>query len=167
MKTFVTGEVLTAADTNVYLVNCISVVKPANESVTSSITFQDDDDFQVTVAANSTYEVRFMLRTDGSTAGDLKIEFVAPASASFEYALVRLQTGASDGTAVALQACSIGDAPAIGTIGSGTTTPVLINGTLIVAGTAGTFKLQWAQNTSSATATRILSRSHMVLNRIS
>jgi hypothetical protein len=40
-------------------------------------------------------------------------------------------------------------------------------GILIVASTAGTFQLQWAQNTSNASATRIFSNSYLCLRRVS
>lgn len=167
MKTFVTGEVLTAADTNVYLSNSIAAIKTANESVTSSTTLQDDDELLVTVAANSTYEVSCVLRYDGATAGDINIQFVVPASATFDFSISRLQTGASDATADAEDSGSATAALGLGTIGSGTTATANIRGLLIVAGTAGTFKLQWAQLVSNATATRILTRSYLVCRRIS
>ena len=39
-------------------------------------------------------------------------------------------------------------------------------GLLVVAGTAGTFKLQWAQNTSNATATRVFGDSFLRLTPV-
>lgn len=165
LKTFVTGEVLTAADVNTYLVNSVGVRKTANESVTSSTTLQDDDELFVSVAANFTYEVSCMLKYDGATTGDFKIQWNVPASATFDYSILRLQTGASDATAVALDYGQENVDMVMGAIGSGTTATAMILGTLIVAGTAGTFGLKWAQGTSSATATRILTRSMLVARR--
>jgi hypothetical protein len=168
LKTFTTGEVLTAADTNLYLVNTTAVVKSANESVTSSTTLQDDDELSVSVAANSTYEVTCFLKYDGPTAADLKCQWVVPASATFDFALMRLATtaGAFTDDATDWNTDSAAGSFLIGTIGSGTNAAALFHGVLIVGATAGTFKLQWAQSTSDATPTRILARSTLVLRRI-
>lgn len=166
VKDFAVGEVLTSSDVDVWL-SRLAVVKSANESVTSSATLQDDDELTLTVATNSTYEVDCLLKYDGATTGDLKFQFVIPASASFDFRALRLQTGASDPTAVALEYGNQAGSMGVGCIGSGTTASCDIHGTLITAGTGGTFKLQWAQNTSDATATRIFARSFLKAVRIS
>jgi hypothetical protein len=41
-----------------------------------------------------------------------------------------------------------------------------VHGLLVVGGTAGTVKLQWAQNTSNVTATILKSGSFLVLRRV-
>jgi hypothetical protein len=167
MKNFTAGEVLTESDLDVYCVNSIGAVKTSTESVTSSTTLQDDNDLTVTVAANSTYEVSCFLKYDGPAAADLKIQFSVPASAAFEYGVVKLQSGASDATSVAHEFGSQAGSTIVGTIGSGTNAACRVVGTLEVAGTAGTFKLQWAQNTSDPTAVRVWARSFLICRRIS
>ena len=155
LKTFVDGEVLTSADVNTYLVNTLYAVKASDESVTSSTTLQDDEHLFASVAANSVYEVTVALRGTANSSGDLKVQFAGPAGAT------GLFGAGKDHSCVTLGTPN-------GPISLSTATPdtVFFMGTLTVGGTAGTFKLQWAQNTSNATATTLQAGSYMVLRRI-
>lgn len=171
MKTFVTSDVLTASDTNVYLVNTIVAIKTATESVTSSTVLQDDDQLTVSVLASSTYEVFCQVFYDGNPAGDIKYDFVGPAGATFVASCHRLTTGAtalSDATApMSVDQYTMGTPIGVGAVTTGNTATTTFRGLLVVSSTAGTFKLQWAQNTSSGTATRVFANSYMVLRRVS
>jgi hypothetical protein len=53
----------------------------------------------------------------------------------------------------------------MGTIASGTSSAVHVAGIIRVGATGGTFKLQWAQGTSSATATRVFVNSFLRCTR--
>jgi hypothetical protein len=161
-----TNDVPTATDFNVWLTNVISAVKTATESLTSNTTLQDDDELIVTVAANSTYELTCMLRYDAATAGDLQFKFVGPAGATGTITCNRFNVGAASTGDDTVSSDPIGNVVTAGGLGAGFDTPVAATGLLKVAGTAGTFKLQWAQNTSSGTATRIFADSFIVLRRI-
>jgi hypothetical protein len=167
LKTFVTGEVLTAADVNLYLSNNIFARKTATETVTSSTTLQDDDNLTVSVAANSVYEVTCLLRYTAVQAADLKFQFVGPASATLHAGVHRLGTGAADEATDALEYLDISDVTTSGGLGNTFDTAVKIQGLLVVAGTAGTFKLQWAQDTSNATGTELRTGSYLCLRRVS
>jgi len=162
-----TGQVLTSSDVNVWLANILFARKTANESVTSSTAMQNDDELFVSVAANSSYEVSSYIRYDGATAGDMDFQFTGPAGAVFSAGISRLLSTAaavSDDVTDTLEDLSV--AAAAGCLGAGVPTAVMVQGILIVGGTAGTFRLQWTQHASSVTATRVLTRSYLVLRRV-
>lgn len=141
--------------------------KTADQSVTSSITKVDDTHLSGSVLANGVYIVRWSLRTDGATAGDLRYAFVGPGAATMAWESAGL--AAADATNVApsiTDVAAIGTDAVHGTIGTGSTTRVDGSGLLLVSSTAGTFKLQWAQGTSSATATRVLTGSWMFARQV-
>jgi hypothetical protein len=167
LKTFVTGEVLTASDTNVYLKNTLYAEKTATETVTSSTAFQDDDHMTVSVAANSVYELTFQFIYDGATGGDLKYQFVGPAGATASLSVNRLQTAAASSVDDAIDTMGISTAQVVGALGAGTFCTSFGRGLVRVSSTAGTFKVQWAQNTSSGTATSLFADSYICLRRVS
>lgn len=165
LKTFTAGEVLTADDVNTYLVNTIVARKSATESVLDSSTYQDDDDLSVSVAANSTYEFTLALRYDASTTGDIKFQLVGPAGSTIEGVMVKNHASASSTTDVTVKEYS-GAESAAG-LGAGTTMALEVIGLAVIAGTAGTFKLQWAQNVADAAVpTRVFSNSYICLRRV-
>lgn len=166
LKTFTVGEVLTAADTNLYLVNTLAVRKTATEQVTSSTTLQNDDELLLSVAANSTYEFSGMLIFDGATAGDLKYQFTGPASATLDAVANQITEAGTISSSDQVIGFNISTPVITGAVGTGTNVHVPMSGILVVAGTAGTFQLQWAQGTSSVTGTRIFANSYLVLRRI-
>jgi len=144
------------------------VRKTATESVTSSATLQDDDQLTLAVVANTVYTLLGLILYDGGTTGDFKFAFVIPASATLDYAAQIPPTAATTaaGNTVNNSAFTDADTLGLGAVGAGTTLAVPIMGLLVVAGTAGTFKLQWAQNTSNATATRVFGDSFLRLTPV-
>lgn len=143
-----------------------TVVKTADESVTSSIVLQDDNELLFTAAANATYEVWAFLHYIGVNAGGiLKIGWAGPASATFDWTASGLATGAI-ATTGNLDASYLSLASTI-TLGGGANDVVARpSGLLVTSATSGTFKLQWAQGTSSATATTVKAGSFLAYRRI-
>jgi hypothetical protein len=139
--------------------------KTATESVTSSATLQNDDELFVSVEANAIYTVVACLFYDGATAGDFKFSFTGPSGYSFDYAATIAPTAATTaaGNTVNNSAFAETDTLGVGAVGAGTTLVVPIQGILVISSTAGTFQLQWAQNASSATATRVFAPSFLDL----
>jgi hypothetical protein len=162
---YVTGNVPSAAEVNSWFVNILFARKTANETINSQATFQDDDHLFVSVEANAIYHVIIELREASQTTDDFKLQFTGPAGFSF--------AGNARGpntTAAALQDIYateyVSGTLAFGGIG-GNNLAVSIQGLLITSGTAGTFRLQWAQNTSGASGTTVLANSFMLLRRVS
>jgi hypothetical protein len=164
IPTWSVGQVLAASDVNNWFVP-LAAYRTSTQSVTSSTTLVNDNALFVTVAANAVYRGELVLIYDGDTAGDLKAAWTVPASATISTAFA---TGLSGSAAAATDDLVTGasNTPQFGALGSGTNCAALYIFILTTSGTSGTLQFQWAQNTSSATATRVFAGSHLVLQRI-
>lgn len=132
--------------------------KASNESVTSNTTLQDDNDFSFSLGANQTYEIFAMIRVSCADNGLLKMQFAGPTGAS-EFINVFVNRSAQDDVSWVTSPTT---AYQVATSAVSNTTDVLmLNGTITTVATSGTFKLQWAQQLSSTTATTYYSGSYM------
>lgn len=144
-----------------------TVVKGANESVTSSATLQADDALLFAVPAAGTYLIELHLVTFGSTAGDLRL------GATFPTGTCRMFVDALDVTTTAVNgtvsrqttAITSGVDPGIG-IGVAAAEEYAVVRFILVATGTGTFTLMWAQSVSNATATTIRADSHLKWERV-
>lgn len=165
-KVFSVNETLTSADVNEYFAQQIIAIKTADESVTSSTTVQDDNHLSMTLNANSNYWLDGILIIDGAVGGDFKLQFVVPSGT------IRYLSDAGDSaiTATLMEVDRNWKAGSLttimGTVASGTSTIVPVMGIIRTAASGGTFKLQWAQGTSSATATRVFTNSFLRVTRM-
>ena len=163
---YATGDVPSASAVNQWFVNVTAAYKTATESVTSSTTLQDDDDLHVTVDASTVYDVSLVMFYDAATAGDIKVGFTYPASATGTFIATGIDPAGSSSAGDVTASADIATAFNFGGIGTGTTVAAHIKGLLTVAGTAGTLQVQWAQVSSSGTATRVFADSYLTLRRI-
>lgn len=134
----------------------LGALKTSDQSVTSSTVLVNDNALSVPVAANAGYLVFAMLDYEGGTQGaaDLKFQWTGPSGATLVLSFVYYPTAGGVGANTNLAAITgLSVTRTAGTNGAGVTLPVFMFGTLRTASTAGTFQLQWAQNTSSATPT--------------
>lgn len=163
MKVWNVGDVLTASDMNIWVVPR-AVVKPSDQSLTSTTTMVNDTALVLPVDANATYDIHGFLLYEGGVqnSSDMKIQWTFPAGLTMYYQLVGIDTGGVIRSATHTQAT----VPTIGSNGAGTRIVQSVNGTVIVSSTAGNLQLQWAQNTSSGTATIMHAMSHLQLHRI-
>jgi len=142
------------------------VVKVADESITSSTTLQDDDALVISVEANACYHMRMGILYEASTAGDMKCRFTGPADINIRWSnMNRLFAAVADPTAG--EPYTITDVVLRGGAGSGVAVAFQVMATISVGSTAGNVTLQWAQNASNATATKILKGSFMWVTRVS
>ena len=166
LPVYVTGQVLDAPDCNLWFLPRV-VVKAVDESVTSSVTLQNDDELFLSADANAQYFVWGHVIYDGAAAGDISVAWSVPAGATFDWVSGGIQTGATTGVdTVSTSAQPTAGNPAIGAIGAGTNLVIPLQGRLVTAGTAGTLQFRWAQNTSNATATRVRAGSVLLMFRI-
>lgn len=146
----------------------IWALKTSNESVTSSTTLQNDDQLVLPVAANAKYTFEMFLVYDGAGAGlgDLKRDFTGPAGIVMNYANYGPNNSGAGLTQydVVMDTLS-GVSRVLGTNGA-TAMTAQPKGYVATSGTAGNLQFRWAQNVSSATATRVLVGSFMKLTRI-
>lgn len=134
--------------------------------ITSSTTLADDGVLQLAVAANSVYVLQAMIVYTASAAGDIKLGWSGPSGATLTWTPCGLTTttSASAGS-VRLPSKTISDTDIPGAVDVSTPVTALPTGLLVVGATAGTFKLQWAQGTSDATATVVKAGSYLMLTR--
>jgi hypothetical protein len=173
-RTFVAGEVETAAIFNAHLranLNAINgfVRKTADESVTSSAVLQNDDHLLYTISAAGTYVLDlFLLATSvANAAGDINVAFTFPTGTFYLLTDGLQDTLASGNTGTVIKA---GGAITSGTAFAGfglstNTTAIKLNG-LFIATATGTAQFQWAQQTSNANASKVLTGSYMTVRQV-
>ena len=136
------------------------IQKTADESVTNSSILQDDDFFIFTLAANRTYTISALINASCSNVGGIDVKFVAPAGSSeFMYSFVN-KSGSDEITYITSPITTYQIASS--TVIAGTNV-IVISGTVTTAGTGGTFKMQWAQNTADGTPSTFYSGSYMTV----
>jgi hypothetical protein len=127
-------------------------VNPQFQTTTTS--FADIGGFSFTGDSNSVYLIDGWLHIVAPTAGDLSIQWVLPASASVEWSLfspASTDAGTNLVTTVYQGAVTTVGPLTVGGMNS-TGTGVNLRGTVTIAGTSGTCKLQGAQGTASGTS---------------
>ena len=159
---FTAGTRITAALLN--SIAPLSVIKPSDQSVTSSTTLVNDSALFLPVVASATYLFDAYLDFEGAAigTGDLKIEWTVPAGAALRFDLHGLNTASSSFSSTFTD----GVTTALGTTGAASLRGALMKGSLVMAATAGNLQLKWAQNTSSATATIVHAQSYVALWRV-
>lgn len=146
------------------------VFKGTAETVTNSVTMQDDDALFFTLAPGARYEVEFMLSFSGPAAADFKTGWTGPADINGIKWCV--------GPAIATTAGWVGRDDTNGRFSThGITTVVSYSadtsGSLawergwVESATGGTLRLQWAQNTANATGIVVSSVSFLKYTRVS
>jgi hypothetical protein len=172
-----TGGNLLKSNANGLYVSCLDVAncinaadlfyqfarKTADEAVTNSTVLQDDDHLFLTVVPNAVYEFEMVLFPIGLAAADMKFQFSSPVGSVFAMSLDSFDT------ALTLTKSFFFNFPAaaIGTASTVVVTPAKLTGIFKTAGTGGTLRLQWAQNTANATPSSLLTDSYMRLRRAS
>ncbi len=136
------------------------VTKTTDESRTSTTTLADDSELFFAMEANKTYSIKIEFTYYCNNTPDIKFGINGPASPTVLY-----YRGVSNGPNQSASAI----APWPHTYGTATTNCTTTTGhggaeyTVYVknGANAGTFALQWAQNTSSATASSVLAGSYI------
>ncbi|MCZ6897642.1 MAG: hypothetical protein O7D95_02885 [Betaproteobacteria bacterium] len=133
-------------------------IKSSDESVTNSLTLQDDDDLQATLAANSIYQIEVMLSVvSASATPDFKFQFTEPDGT---FLLQGFHAESGDATLTSFPRDESSAVLAI-LLEAAAIEFIHMNILAKPAGTGGIFKLEWAQVTSDATATIVQAGSWM------
>ena len=162
IPTWVTGEVLTASDVNEWFVPLL-VVKAADESITSSTAMQNDNELVLAIPANATFVFDCYLNWEGGIGGDIKWQWTGPAGYTLRYTAAYRDPSTNN--------ANVGTGSTGGTVnqaggnGAGSLRAVMMNGSVVTSSTAGNLQLQWAQNSSSGTATIVHAQSYLRLYR--
>jgi hypothetical protein len=140
--------------------------KTANQSVTSSTVFVNDTQLVVAVSASRSYAFSLNLIYQGATAGsgDIKLAWSVPAGSVVNAVVGGVNTGLAAVwgymNTAAVNPSAFGTNGGVGALG------LIVNGTITVSTTPGSLQLQWAQNTSSGTATIVLVGSNLTIRDI-
>lgn len=142
-----------------------AIIKVSNESISNDTTFQDDNDFSFSVAANATYYVyAFISATskNSGTLGGLKMQFTAPAGAtvtSYGGSVGRTQAATTITTTYSTNGKNLGF------YNSAMPFFVFITAKVVTGATAGNLVFQWTQEVADVTATTLYAGSYMMLTK--
>lgn len=153
--TFSAGQILTAQALNDAL-PLAPAVKSSDETVSASTTLQNDDHLFITVSANSVYVLEFEGMQNSSAAGDLKATFSVPAGT----------TGTLFGLDAAIPFAGTSLTGTLVFGGTAAATYFRVAGRVVTAGTAGTLRVQFAQNAASGSSS-LLTGTFLRLTKVS
>lgn len=158
------GQIARASD----IVTPYALSKAAAESVTSSTTLQDDDDFSLDLEVGKSYAILLVASVSGATGGDVKFAWSIGATATkTNRKCLGPQTGTTDVTATSMRSSRHGLSSSVPYGLDGTNEALIVEHLLIEDVTvAGTLVLQWAQNASSGTATTLNNTSVMTWSEV-
>lgn len=145
------------------------VVKAAGESIASSTTAQSDNDLTYALLANASYEIEACLIVTGSTAGDIKTQWSVPSGATGSrlcHGPTSTAAGFTGQEQTEARMSAHGWTTSVAYSIEGSAVAIVERGPIATT-SAGTLTLQWAQVTSSATATVVGANSYLRVTRIS
>lgn len=142
----------------------LSVTKVADEILSNNSSLQNDDELFLSVEAGVTYTFSAMIFYGAGTTPDIKFAWTFP-TGTLNYGVVGLDTSLVYQQTVFLSDVS-GSSRTYGGAGVASFRFCLFNGKY-VCGTAGTFRLQWAQNTPTVENTVVKAGSFLSLRRSS
>ena len=147
------GKILSAFVTTIFPV--ISVVKQDDETKTTDTVLTDDTEIKGQLSKkNHAYSFTLLVFFQSGTVPDLKYSIAIPSGTAIMNTNVWQPDAVSDTTdATATTVQATGDNPAA----------LQITGVIITGDTIGEVNFQWAQNTSSATATTIKAGTNLIV----
>jgi hypothetical protein len=158
---YVTGSSEWQASNRLTKVEPIVARKTATETVNNSAAMQNDDELLWAVAANTLYRFELHLFYISDATPDFKFQFTVPAGAVMRWGYMAVDT------ALAFKHPGYQNEATVGVAGGdGTDRYIIINGIVATVGTAGTLRLQWAQNTANASNTSVKDNSFGALYQI-
>ena len=176
IPTLLQGELFFATDTKTFWIGTSTgnfrlapafsqtfVRKSANQSLASSKVLQNDTALLFAIGASQTWIFELYIIWESVSGADIDFSVTAPAGTTGYWSL-HPQWGAGNAFQ-RTDAFTFGTSQPMG--GAGATTPqvTLLKGIAVSGATAGNITLQWAQNTSNATATTVLADSWLMATR--
>jgi hypothetical protein len=144
----------------------LTSVLGSDASPVNNSTVLVDTGLSLTLAANATYKFEAALSYDGSQAGDMKIGLVGPASATANWYALGASTSATTQTNGVIERIrTISATEQAGGAGVGTNQVLPVFGIVQTSSTAGTFKIQYAQNVADATNLTVRAASYLIAKR--
>jgi hypothetical protein len=165
-KTWAHDEVAAAADLNRFWVQGVHVNKTADQTVTNSTTLVNDSHLLIAVAANTDYWLEAFVIYNAPTANDMQLAWTVPASATLDWCNNGLALAAAGSVdRIARTHLTAASTATVG--GSGGDAVCAMKGVLRTAGSAGDFRMRFAQNTAGAgTNVTVKTGSQIMLTRL-
>ncbi len=132
------------------------VVKSVDESVTNSVTQQNDDELKFQANANNVYNLRLSLWWDGSGISDLDTSFTVPSGAT-------IRVTSSDFRSSEGQVTQDGTTEIFHDAGATTFNHNIFDAIITMGSTSGTVNFLFAQSVSDGTPTTVLKGSSIVV----
>jgi hypothetical protein len=142
--------------------------KSSNESVSSSSSLQNDNDFNITLEANTTYEIMVALSVSGSNTGNLRLSWSKGSGVTI-YNRIKVGPYQAGGDSGNTNVNMISDEynNDAGYTTDGTNNSSIIEMFVVSTGSSSnTLVMRWAQITSDSTATTITSNSYMKITKL-
>lgn len=156
--------------------------KTADTARSAVTTPSADPHLQFELTANAVYIMDGWIKYDGPTAADLLLDFTAPSGTLGEWlgwgaghspvisfnttpAIVS-DSQQSRGYPLRLESNDVTAAKSFGCLGTGVSLTMMLNATIRVGSTGGTYSLDWSQQTSDATSVTVFTDSWLRLRRI-
>lgn len=136
--------------------------KTSDQTVNNNATFQNDNALFVSVAANAVYDCHLHFIFNSGATPSLKTQFTAPVGATMTNWTFLLPNGSG----VAVESIASPAAGVAGITCNGTDLPGEYLGLLVMGANAGTFQLQWAQNTANASNTILRAGSFLSMRQV-
>ena len=166
-------ELADSADTAIQEVRDLFIRKSkiADEVVTNSTTYQNDDDLFFPIGSNERWGFDFTCIYSATESQDMKICLTFPTGSTCPWGLIGLRDTATptshNGWYPAFDNPSSGAGFTIGGTGASNSLLMKVSGTIITSGTSGTLQLQFAQNAAAAsTVARMRAGSNLFAWRI-
>ncbi len=129
------------------------VYKSADETVNGSDVMQDDDHLVLPVLANEVWAFRAVWLVSSGSTPDFKYQFTYPSGATISWFDAHWNDDRYDADVTNANT-------------SGGKDVITLTGTIFISSTPGNIQLQWAQNTSNASDTKVLKGSHIIAHRL-
>lgn len=166
---FFAGTRLLAADLNALAGLERVIVKAADQLYLSDNVLRNDTELVMSLAADSTYQVEFILGAVGqaSSTGDIQTAWTIPSGATGSKYCYGPSTATTDRTNTTMEAIGTGvtNVAQYGTVSTTSSIAIRERG-FVTTTSAGTLTLQHAQITSNANSTGIRAGSIMVVRRV-
>lgn len=141
----------------------LNAVKTTTESVTSSTTLQDDNQLLVSIPEAGYWAVEMHVYYDGNSGGDLKADFTFSGTMTTWGCFITAEDDAGTGAGEVQQTNALSDL--FTHHGNSSGRHFTLVGLAQSAG-SGTLQFRWAQLSSHATATRVITGSWLKLTRV-
>lgn len=142
------------------------LVKGADTSRASTAVLAADPDLVTNLLANTKYIFEFGLYIETAAAPDWQHQLYGPAGMTVMQHLEKYSDSAVNDLAAAVQVqTNVINSAALYTDTGIVSAWMILKGSVITVGTAGNFGINWAQATSSATATALKQGSYLKLHR--